>query len=234
MKHVRCGLFLAAILSLAVGTAWTQSPAPSRVSAPADMITDGTPIHMALGRTVSSESDQAGEVVEFLVKQDVVAGSKVLLPAGSSVYGKVISSQLGDRATGKSGELEFRMESLRLANGQEIPLRTIKQLPTSANADIKPEQLTNLVNSPYAPFAHFVNGPSITVPKSSALTLYVAADVNISNLMVIAKPAPSDSGADSVASRIVNVDSGAKSLGDIAREQRERGKISGGMVSSPQ
>ena len=131
--------------------------------------------------------------------------------------------------------LEFRLESIKLANGQEIPLRTIRQLPTEANADLRPETLTNLVNSPYGPFAHFTNLPIVTVPKNSLLTLYVAADVIVgsSSSMMMAAPV-ANSQPDSLAAHIVHGNSGTKSLGEIAREQRERGKISGGMVSGTQ
>lgn len=196
------------------------------------MLHDGTPVYLSMERTVSSQSDQAGEVVEFLLKQDLVAGNTVVLAAGTEVDGKVIASRINDRS-GAPGMLEFRIESLALANGQQIPLRTIKQLPTDANADITPEKLTNLVNSPYAPFAHFNNGSETTVPKNSPLTLYVAADVTIGNQNAVARPLSNET-ADTLAAHIIDRNSGAKSLGDIAREERERGKISGGMISSAQ
>jgi hypothetical protein len=230
MKRARFSLLLAAIMALGCGMAFCQSNPFGSASAPA-VLHDGFPVQLALGRTVSSESDQPGELVEFIVKSDVVAGTTVLLPEGSSVYGKVIASRVDDRS-GKGGMLEFRLESLKLANGQEIPLRTLRALPTDANADPTPDKLTNLVNSPYGPFAHFTNLPIITVPKNSLLTLFVAADVSIGNQAMAAPFVSSQS--DSLAAHIVHSNSGAKSLGEIAREQRERGKISGGMVSGTQ
>ena len=122
---------------------------------------------------------------------------------------------------------------LQLPNGQEIPLRTIRQLPSDPNADIKPDTLVNLVNSPYAPYAHFNDGKVTTVPKEMPLTMYVAADVTITS-----QPAPPRRGGalqmDSVATHIVHSNTSAMSLGDIAREERERGKIGGGMVSGSQ
>jgi hypothetical protein len=224
----RCGFVVAALLSLGCVAGYSQS---QRQNNDVPVLRDGTPVHLSLGRTVSSGSDQPGEVIEFLVKDDVTVGDTVVLPEGSSVYGKVTAARCDDRS-GTGGMVEFQLESLKLSNGQDVPLRTIKQLPTGANADISPEKLTNLVNSPYAPFAHFNIGSETTVPKNSLLTLYVAADVTISNQVVAVRPAGSQ--ADSLAAHIIDKSTGAKSLGDIAREQRERGKISGGMVSSPQ
>lgn len=224
------------ILVLAIAITFASLPVLSQAQpASSNVLAEGTPVHLTVARMVSSESDQAGEVVEFQVAHDLVVGNQVLLTQNSYVYGKVIASRLNDRETGKSGYLEFRLESLALSNGQQIPLRTLRQLPTDANADLRPDDLINLVNSPYAPFAHFRNGFDVTVPKNSPLTLYVAADLTIrANAVGLTSAAASGPAVDSVASHIVNTNTTSKSLGEIAREQRERGKIGGGMVSSSQ
>ncbi|ABF39797.1 hypothetical protein Acid345_0792 [Candidatus Koribacter versatilis Ellin345] len=229
--HARYAVILAAAMSLA--SAPTVLPAQAPPAAPANVLADGTPVHLVLARMVSSETDQPGELVEFVVKKDVQLNGKVLLPENAYVYGKVVAAQLDNREAGKAGSVEFRLESLKLTSGQEIPLRTIRQIPSGAGSDIKPESLTNLVNSPYAPFAHFNNGMTCTVPKDSMLTLYVSGDVAIGQAAV-AKQVTQEPAEDSVASRIVDTAKPGKSLGDIAREQRDRGKIGGGMVSSPQ
>lgn len=221
-------LLVASVLALVGAPAICQPPADS-AAAPV-VLRDGAPLQLTLTRTVSSESDQPGELVEFLVKRDLLAGDTVIVPEGSSLFGKVIASRLHDRASGTAGMLEFRLDSVQLSNGQVIPLRTIAELPTSPDADLKPEKLTNLVNSPYAPFAHFNNGVETTVPKNSPLTLYVAADVSVGQQSAVANPSSSGQ-ADSVASHITNSNNGAKSLGEIAREQRERGKIGRAMAS---
>src|SRR5512142_1708969 len=154
--QARCLVLMAALLSMGSVTAICQSTVGATSSTP--LLHDGCPVRLTLARTVSSESDQAGELVEFTVRQELKAGDLVVLPQGSYVYGKVVSSRLDDRESGKAGMIEFRLDSLKLANGQLIPLRTIEHLPTDANADVSPESVTNLVNSPYAPFAHFKNG----------------------------------------------------------------------------
>jgi hypothetical protein len=221
-------LLLLAVVTLGSGFGLCQANAGASVP----VLHDGCPIRFTLARTVSSESDQPGELVEFTVRQEVTAGELVIVPEGTSVYGKVVASRLDDRATGKPGMVEFRLESLKLGNGQIIPLRNIEHLPTDANADLTPESLTNLVNSPYAPFGHFKNGPTTTIPKNTPITLYVAADVAVG-----AQPgvAPLQMGpSESLATHILHASTGGKSLAEIAREQREKGKISGGMVSASQ
>ena len=230
--HLRYAWVLAVALAFGGDAVVCRAQAATK-AAPAVVLHDGTAVVMKLARTVSSESDQAGEVVEFVLKKDLVADNTVILTAGTSVYGQIVTATLEDRATGSGGVLEFRLESLKLANGQEIPLRNIPELPTTPNADLRPEMLVNLVNSPYGPYSHFNDGKVTTVPKEMPLTLYVAADINISNQPVVARPG-STVQMDSVAAHIVhsNTASTSASLGDIARQQRERGKIGGGLVST--
>lgn len=222
---------MALVMVLGFATVTCQAQAASKPSA-ATILRDGTPIPLTLKRTVSSESDEPGELVEFSLKQNLVAESVVLLPEGTSVWGKVIASRLVDRASGRPGMLEFRLESLKLPNGQEIPLRTVRELPSDPNQEINPEMFVNLVNSPYAPFQHFTREPITTVPKEMPLTLYVAADVNISDRPVVAHFSGYDQ-ADTISAHISHTGNG-KSLGEIAREQRERGRIRAGMISSSQ
>jgi hypothetical protein len=222
-------LSLVLVLGFAAVTCHSQSA--SKPSS-ATILRDGTPVHLTLKRTVSSESDQPGELVEFVLKQNVVADSVVLLPEGASVWGKVTASRLVDRASGRPGMLEFRLESLKLPTGQDIPLRNIRELPSDPNQEISPEMFVNLVNSPYAPFQHFTTEPITTVPKEMPLTLYVAADVNISDHPVVAHYTNSDQ-ADTISAHISHT-GGGRSLGEIAREQRERGRIGTGVIRASQ
>lgn len=215
------------VSSLASAMLVAQPPA-ARSSAP--VLHDGDPIRLTLARTVSSEADQPGELVEFIVKQDVKAGDTIVLLHDSYIYGIITASRIDDRYTGQPGMLELRLESLKLANGQLIPLRTIPQLPTDARVDLTLDQVTNLVNSPYAPFAHFNNGNVTTIPKNTPITLYVAADVAVGTQPTVA---PLQLGpSESLAAHILHANTSGKSLADIAREQRERGIIGGGMVGS--
>lgn len=230
--RARYSLVLAAALMFGCTASFAQSSTSENVASTVRVLPDGFPIHLAMGRTVSSESDEPGELVEFIVKKDFVAGNLLLIPENSSVFGKVVASRLDNRETNQGGMVEFRLESLTLPNGQVVPLRTIHELPTAASADLSPAALTNLVNSPYAPFGHFNNGVVTTVPKGTLVTLYVAADVTISSRPIVA-PAES-SKSDTLAEHILNSNTGNRSLADIAREQRERGKISGGMISGSQ
>ena len=111
---------MALCLALA-GTPAIAQPPTARASAP--VLHDGDPIRLTLARTVSSESDQPGELVEFIVKQDVKAGDTVVLAHDSYIYGVVTASRIDDRYNGQPGMLEFRLDSLKLANGQIVPLR---------------------------------------------------------------------------------------------------------------
>src|ERR1035437_719829 len=89
-------MVLALVLAFGCAPAVCQPPATNSPAAPV-VLRDGTALHLTLARTVSSESDQPGELVEFIVKENLVAGTTIILAEGSSVYGKVAASRLADR-----------------------------------------------------------------------------------------------------------------------------------------
>jgi hypothetical protein len=230
-SRFRYSCLLALVLTHGGDTAVCRAQAATK-ALPSPVLHDGTPVYLKLARTVSSESDQAGEPVEFILKKDLVVDGTVLLAQGTSVFGSVTAARLDDRASGVGGMVEFRLAALELANGQQIPLRTIPQLPSGPNVDVKPDALVDLVNSPYGPFAHFNNGNVTTVPKEMLLTLYVAADVSIGSQPVVRASAGAQ--MDTISAHILHSNTGGKSLGELAREQRERGKIGGALVSGSQ
>ncbi len=236
MKIVNTAIASLLVLAFWPSQVFSQSTPASQGQAPvyAPVISDGTPVRLRLIRMVSSESDQPGEQVEFELLDNVIAGNAVALPAGSSVWGRVTASAPATTTSNRRGVLEIRLEGLRLANGQIVPLRNLKQLPTDASSNINPESLMDLVNSPSGPLSRFTRLPEVTIPKNTMITLYVAADVPVGapppKAHGLAAPLP-DSASGTVADRIVGKGSNTVSLGDVARQQRDRGVIGTGLAN---
>lgn len=229
-------ILLISILIASSAAGVCQSAAPGVAAGQAvssGTIPDGTPIRMRVIRMVSSESDQSGEQVEFEVLENVTVGGVTIAAVGSSVWGKVSEARPADHGTNRPGTLEIHVDGVKLPSGQMVPLRNLKQLPMEADAEVTPEQLTNLVNSPYGPFARFTRSPEVTIPKNTPITLYVAADVPMNSAPVAAPLAQTnpDAASGTVADRVVGGGGSTRSLGDIAREQRRRGAIGNGMTS---
>ena len=77
------------------------TPAPKPAEAPATMMAAGTPVKIEITAAVTSETAQAGDSWSGTVKENVIVGDRVLIPAGSTVNGVVRGStpaKKGDRA----------------------------------------------------------------------------------------------------------------------------------------
>jgi hypothetical protein len=106
-------VMLAALLS-------TQLMAQTSNSGPA--LDDGTPIRLRLTQTLSSETAQVDERVDFEVLDNVIVDGKVFIAQGSRAWGTVIEAQ-SKRRMGRGGKLNVNIDGVKLVNGTRIALK---------------------------------------------------------------------------------------------------------------
>lgn len=90
-------------------------------------LTDGTPIRLKFARQIESSKVIAGEKVPLEVVEAVLVGNLLAIPEHSYAEATVTLAQAG-RSMGRGGNLEFKVESVRLANGEFVPLRAVKDV----------------------------------------------------------------------------------------------------------
>ncbi len=95
-------------------------PAPEYVelTVPSDAV-----LGLQIERTVSSELARIEDKVEARVTRDVRVGSRIAIPAGSTVRGSVTDVDRGGRMKGRA-RLAVRFHTIVLADGTEITLKT--------------------------------------------------------------------------------------------------------------
>ena len=82
-------------------TPTTTSHAQAPQEAPAVMVAAGTPVKIDVTSAITSESAQAGDTWTGTVKENLIVGDRVVIPAGSVVTGTIRASRpakKGDRA----------------------------------------------------------------------------------------------------------------------------------------
>ena len=92
------------------------APAPAKTE-PSATLPAGTPLHVVIGTTITSETAQAGDAWSGTLKEAVSAGEAGVIPAGSTVHGVVEGAKgavKGDRAV-----LVLRLTSVEF-KGQAI------------------------------------------------------------------------------------------------------------------
>lgn len=97
-----------------------QAEAPRPVEAPSITMAMGTPLKIEITAAITSETAQPGDAWSGTVKENVIVGDRVLIPAGSTVNGVVngaTPARKGDRAM-----LLLGVSSVSV-NGKDISVR---------------------------------------------------------------------------------------------------------------
>ena len=150
------------------------APSPQEI-----LVRNQTPVHLKLGRELSSATAHVGEEVNFEVSQDVVVGGLTIISKGAPAVGAVTEAEPKKRM-GKAGKLNVSVASVLLANNEKIALR-------SFGADQPSDQKGGLGIS-------LVRGKEVTMTKDTEITAYVDGDLHL-KAASFAAPAPSNTQA---------------------------------------
>ena len=79
-------------------------------------------------RTVSSSSDaKVGDTLDFEVLEEVRVDGVLLVPKGGIAWATVTEAQ-SKRRMGRGGKLDINIDSVRLVDGEKVPLRAVKDM----------------------------------------------------------------------------------------------------------
>ncbi len=98
---------------------------PVRV-APTFTLAKNTAVRVKLVKSISSATARVGDAVELEVLDDVLVQGVIVLPKGTKENG-VIAEAEPKKRFGHGGKLAFSVTSLRLANGEQAPLRAYEE-----------------------------------------------------------------------------------------------------------
>jgi hypothetical protein len=118
---IRLGLVaLGSLIALAPVLLWSQAKEDGK--ADAVLLADGTPIHLVLMDDLQGKDLRVRQAVHFKVRQDLVAGSKVIVKTGTEAIGHIESiSKSG--LLGKSGRLVLQFDYVTTVSGAKLMLR---------------------------------------------------------------------------------------------------------------
>jgi hypothetical protein len=144
------------------------------------VLPDGTAVRLRFVRTVVSSQVIAGETVNLQVVQEVRVGDFVAIPEHGPAKATVILAQ-AKRAMGRGGNLEMKIDTVRLANGESASLRTIKDVKGGEHKGevVGGMVVAGLLFLPAAPFALFLEGKNAVVPEGTEMTVYVDGDISL-------------------------------------------------------
>lgn len=138
---------------------------------------DGTPVKLRTARTLSSADAHTGDTLDFEVLEDVMVKDTLLIPKGGIAWGTVTDAQ-PKRRMGRGGKLDVNIDSVRLVDGEKVPLRAVKDVKGGGHTGAMTGAMvgTAIVFFPAAPLFLFMHGKDITIPKGTEITAYINGD----------------------------------------------------------
>ena len=144
----------------------STAPPPSNAPDPSKTVVllDSTPVHMKLGRELSSAAAQVGDEVNLEVSEDVVIDSLLIIPKGANATG-VVNEAEPRKALGRGGKLSILVRSVRLANNDQAVLRSGGEAKGA--------------NSSAGVVIPVMRGKDVIFPKGMEITAYVNGDTRL-------------------------------------------------------
>ena len=156
------------------GQSQQSEPGKSPANAPKPVLADGTPIRLKFVRAVVSSQVIAGEKLPLEVVEPVLVGKLVAIPRHSPVEAIVTMAQ-ASRNMGRGGSLQFKIEGIRLADGELVPVRAVKDVRGKGN---RAAALTGEAGQLAGPlgFLIYIKGKNATIPAEAEITAYIVGD----------------------------------------------------------
>jgi len=134
------------------------SPA-SQIPPPPGTLLDGTPIKLRLGENLSSETNKTGDQVPFEVTEEVDVDGVAVIPKGAQALATVTNAE-PKRRMGRGGKLDVNVDSVRLADGEKVQLRAVKDNKGGGHVGAMTGAMvaTAIVFFPAAPLFLFMHG----------------------------------------------------------------------------
>jgi hypothetical protein len=141
------------------------------------VLEDGTPVKLRLTTQLSSGNAKPGQTIDFEVVDDLALDGITILHRKTQVMGVVVESEKKKRL-GRPGILNFTIASLKLADGENIPLRSFN----NTTGDSHVTGVTALaLNTPLAaaPFFLLMHGENSTFPKGTEITVFTSGNTHL-------------------------------------------------------
>ena len=139
--------------------------APIVPSSPSEFtLHNGTPIHLKLGKTISSATAHAGDVVELQVVEEVIVDGLEVIPSGAAAIGIVTEAEPKKRM-GHGGKLAFSINFVRLKDEEKAAVRSFQE--------------SSGTNNSAGAILPLSSGKEVVFTQGTAFTAYVDGDMRL-------------------------------------------------------
>jgi hypothetical protein len=139
--------------------------APKAAPSPSDLtLLNGTPIHLILGKTISSATAHVGDIVELTVVEEVVVDGLSVVPRGAKAIG-MVSDVEPKKRLGHGGKLGVSINFVHLTDNEKAAVRSYQESrgPDSSTGAVLP----------------LASGKDVVFTQGTEFTAYVDGDMHL-------------------------------------------------------
>lgn len=140
----------------------TEASASAPSSATEFTLHNGTPIHLKLGKTISSATAHVGDVINLQVAEEVTLNGLVVIPRGAAATAVVMQAEPKKRL-GHGGKLGFNINSVRLGDDEKAAIRSYQESSSSSGGAMLP----------------LASGKDVVFTEGTDFTAYVDGDMKL-------------------------------------------------------
>lgn len=132
-----------------------------------------TILHVELVEEISSKSIKKGAPVPLRLQENLIVNDVIVVPAGTDVEG-VVTQAKKNGMFGRSGKLEFSINSVKTVNGVRIPLEYLtKKEAGSDGGAVAVATAVTLIGG------LFMKGKNVSFPAGSVFDARVTSDTDL-------------------------------------------------------
>ena len=137
-------------------------------------IDEGTILKVKSLADISSKTASEGDLVDFLLYEDVVVKSKTVIKEGSIVHARIEDAEKA-KGVGKQGTLKIQFDYVKAADGTKVPLRSTRGTLQGDDKTTSSVALAVVVS----PLFLLKKGKEAKIPAGKVMEAYVARDVQV-------------------------------------------------------
>lgn len=156
----------------------TSATSSAAVPAKPNILLDGTPVKLRIGRNVSSADAKVGENVDFEVLEEIQVMGVVVVAKGATASATVTEAQ-PKRRMGREGKLEMTLDYVRLVDNEKAALTATAGGKGGSNVGKMTGAIvaTAIFTLGGSALFLFMHGKDITIPKGAEITAYINGDM---------------------------------------------------------
>lgn len=133
-------------------------------------LADATPVRLRLVQGIASDEAHVDDRVNFEVLEDIRVNDIVVIPKGSLAWATLAEPE-SKRRLGRGGKFAVNIGAVRLADGDKVALRAVK--------DARGAGREGATTVPAAALFLFALGKDENIPEGREVTAYISGDVNL-------------------------------------------------------